>query len=105
MTAPITGAALRAVQLQRPGWGRRGYRTTDVDAFLARAADALDAVAAGRTPELAADDVRSAVFSKPPIGQRGYDEDAVDDLLDRVETALGGGPAIGTELNGRPLGG
>jgi DivIVA domain-containing protein len=102
--AAITGAALRAVLVQRPGWGRRGYRTTEVDAFLARAADALDAVAAGRAPEVRADEVHTVVFSKPPIGQRGYDEDAVDDLLDQVETALRGGPAAGIELNGRPLG-
>jgi len=99
----VTGADLRGVQLQRPGWGRRGYRTTEVDAFLARAADALDAVAAGRTPELAADDVHTVVFTKPPIGQRGYDEDAVDALLDDVERVLRGDAAGTIELNGRPL--
>ena len=100
----ITGSDLRAVQLGRPGWGRRGYRPTDVDDFLARAADALDAAAAGRTPDVTADEVRAVVFRKPPIGQRGYDEDAVDDLLDQVAAALCGGPAVGIELNGRPLG-
>ena len=68
-----------------------------------RTADALDAVAAGRAPGVTADEVHTVVFRKPPIGKRGYDEDAVDDLLDRVETALGGGPAAGIELNGRPL--
>jgi DivIVA domain-containing protein len=103
--AALTGAGLRAVQLQRPGWGRRGYRPDEVDEFLARAADALDALAAGRTPDITADEVHTVVFRKPPIGQRGYDEDAVDDLLDRVEAALGGAPATGIELNGRPLGG
>ena len=103
MTAPVTGAELRAVRLGRPGWGRRGYSPADVDAFLARAADALDAVAAGRPPEVTADEVHTVVFRKPPIGQRGYDEDAVDELLDRVESALGGGPAPGIELNGQPL--
>jgi DivIVA domain-containing protein len=41
---PLTGSGLRAVQLRRPGWGRRGSDVEQVDAFLARAADALDAV-------------------------------------------------------------
>ncbi len=31
---PVTGAALRAVRLPRPGWGRRGYDEDDVDALL-----------------------------------------------------------------------
>ena len=61
-------------------------------------------MAAGRTPDVTADEVHTVVFRKPPIGQRGYDEDAVDDLLDQVETALRGGPAVWIELNGRPLG-
>ena len=100
----MTGSALRAVVLGRPGWGRRGDSPAEVDAFLARAAAALDAVAAGRTPDVTADDVHTVVFTKPPIGRRGYDEDAVDALLDQVETVLRGGSATGIELNGRPLG-
>jgi DivIVA domain-containing protein len=102
--AAITGAALRTVVLGRPGWGRRGYSPAEVDGFLARAADALDALASGRAPDVTADDVHTVVFTKPPIGRRGYDEDAVDALLDQVESALRGAPATGIELNGRPLG-
>ena len=102
----LTGAALRDVRLGRPGWGRKGYDIAAVDAFLARAAEALDALAAGRRPGMTADDVRTVVFGKPGLGQgRGYDEDQVDDLLDAVENALRGvaPPGRGTELDGRPL--
>jgi DivIVA domain-containing protein len=72
--------------------------------FLARAADALDARAAGRMPDVTADDVHTVVFTKPPLTRgRGYDEDAVDALLHEVEAVLRGGPAVGVEQNGRPL--
>ncbi len=104
----VTGAALRATRLGRPGWGRRGYDIAQVDAFLARAADALDALAAGGVPDVTPDDVRAAVFAKPGLGRgRGYDEDEVDALLDAVEATLRGGPRDGRGgilLNGRPLG-
>ena len=100
----ITGAEVRAVQLRRAGWGKRGYAPAEVEALLVRAAQALDAVAAGRTPTTTADDVHSAVFRKPKLGAgRGYDEDQVDDLLDLIESSLrvdGSGPVM---LNGRPL--
>jgi DivIVA domain-containing protein len=103
---PITGATLRAVQLGRPGWGRKGYDIEQVDAFLSRAADALDALAGGRIPGVTADDVHQVVFAKPGLGRgRGYDEDQVDTLLDAVEAALRGDPGASAvpELNGRPL--
>jgi DivIVA domain-containing protein len=100
---PVTGAAVRAVQLGRPGWGRKGYDVEQVDAFLSRAADALDALADGRVPDLTAVDVHTVVFTKPGLGRgRGYDEDEVDALLDAVATALRGGRGV-TELNGVPL--
>ena len=101
----ITGAEIRAVQLRRPGWGKRGYAPAEVEALLVRAAEALDAVAAGRTPTMTADDVHSAVFRKPKLGAgRGYDEDQVDDLLDLIESSLrGGGGSDPVMLNGRPL--
>lgn len=102
----ITGAELRAIQLRRPGWGKRGYAPAEVDALLIRAAEALDAVAAGRTATMTADDVHHAVFRKPKLGAgRGYDEDQVDDLLDLIENSLrGGGEGSGSVmLDGRPL--
>ena len=104
----ITGAEVRAVELRRPGWGKRGYAPAEVDALLARAAEALEALAAGRTPTMTADDVHSAVFRKPPFGAgRGYDEDQVDELLDAIEHALRAGPGWPTSdtvmLNGRPI--
>ncbi|RBY94883.1 cell division protein DivIVA [Blastococcus sp. TBT05-19] len=85
----MTGAELRSVQLGRPPWGRRGYDPAEVDAFLARAAVALDALAGRRAPGMTAEDVHSVVFGKPPLGKgRGYDEDQVDELLDRIEGTL-----------------
>jgi DivIVA domain-containing protein len=102
----MTSAELHAVTIGGPGWGRKGYRPEEVDAFLARAAEALDALAADRTPSLTADEVHDVVFAKAGWGRgRGYDEDQVDDLLDAVESALRGDPAPsrGAELNGRPL--
>ena len=104
---PVTGTELRATQLGRPGWGRKGYEPSEVDAFLARAAEALDALADGRDPGLTADDVHAVVFTKPGFGRgKGYDEDEVDALLDDVESTLRGGTGSGPgvpELNGVPL--
>lgn len=89
MSVPITADELRAVELGRPAWGKRGYSVEDVDTFLARAADALTALTLRRAPQLTADEVHDVVFRKPPMGRgRGYDEDQVDDLLDRIERAL-----------------
>jgi DivIVA domain-containing protein len=104
----ITAADLRSIELRRPGWGKKGYAPAEVDAFLARAADALDAVAAERTPELTAAQVHQVVFRKPRFGGgRGYDEGQVDDLLDAIEHALRSGPARpatgAIELDGRPI--
>ena len=85
----LTAAALRAPRFGAPGWGKRGYDRAEVDAFLARVATALDAVAAGRMPAVTADQVHSVVFAKPGFGRgRGYDEDEVDRLLESVEGAL-----------------
>ena len=100
----LTSTDLRAVTLGRPGWGRKGYRPEEVDAFLIRAAEALDALAMRRVPSLTADEVREVVFRRPGFGKgRGYDEDQVDELLDAVESALRADPAR-TQLDGRPLG-
>ena len=82
------------------------YRPEEVDACLARAAEALDALAADRTPSLTADEVHDVVFTKAGWGRgRGYDENQVDDLMDAVESTLRGdaAPSRGTELNGLPF--
>jgi DivIVA domain-containing protein len=104
----ITAAEVRAVQLRRPPWGKRGYAPAEVDAFLVRAADALEALAAGRTAAVTADEVHRVVFRKPPFGAgRGYDEDSVDQLLDSIEHTLRAGPGQPKPdtvmLNGRPI--
>ena len=101
--AGITAAELRAVTIGRPPIGKRGYHPEQVDAFLVRAAEALEARAAGRVPGLTADEVRAVVFTKPPFRSRGHDEDQVDDLLDAVEAALRGTAQSGIELNGQPF--
>jgi DivIVA domain-containing protein len=103
---PLTATDLRAAQLGRPGWGRRGYDPDQVDAFLARAADALDALADGRVAVVTPDEVHSVLFGKPGLGRgKGYDEDEVDALLDSLESTLRGGSGARAvpELNGRPL--
>jgi DivIVA domain-containing protein len=102
--AGLTAAQLRATELGRPPIGRRGYRPEEVDEFLARAAEALEARAAGRVPAMTPDDVHDVVFGKPGFrAGRGYDEDQVDQLLDAVEAALRGTAAQGIELNGQPF--
>ena len=89
MVAALTADELRAVQLRRPGWGRKGYATEEVDAFLARAVDALAAADARRTPQLSAGEVRDVLFRRQSWGRsRGYDEDHVDELLERLEHTL-----------------
>ncbi|MGY2129235.1 DivIVA domain-containing protein [Blastococcus sp. SYSU DS0617] len=85
----MTADELRAVQLGRPGWGRKGYSTVEVEAFLRRAVEALTALALRRAPQLTADEVRDVRFRTEPFGRgRGYDEDQVDALLDRLEHTL-----------------
>jgi len=102
--ARLSGDDVRAVAFGRPGFGKRGYAPDEVDAFLDRAAAALDAVAAGRPAGMSADDVHQVVFRKPPVGKRGYAEAAVDDFLDLLAASLpGAGGAGGIELDGRPL--
>ena len=102
----MTGGDLRGATIGRPSWGKRGYRTEDVDAFLVLAAEALDAVVPGHRPGLSTADVRDVVFRKPPLrGGRGYDQDEVDDLLDAVAAALpdASTPARPIEPDGRPF--
>ncbi|SDP47197.1 DivIVA domain-containing protein [Klenkia soli] len=102
--ARLTGDDVRAVAFGQPGWGKRGYAPDEVDAFLDRAAAALDALAAGHPPGMDAADVQQVVFRKPPIGKRGYAEAAVDDFLDQLAASMpGAGGTTGIELNGAPL--
>jgi DivIVA domain-containing protein len=75
-----TGEDLLDVKLSKAS---NGYDRVEVDAFLARAASALD----GRT-RMTASEVRNTRFSTTSGLRRGYRVQAVDDLLDTLEQEL-----------------
>ena len=86
--ATLTGAELRVrvAAISRTKY-REGYDIAQVEAFTEQAAAALDAVAAGHTGPIVADDVLRARFQATKF-REGYDQDEVDDLLDVVVNAL-----------------
>ncbi len=104
--AVITGETLRTARLAGTSWGVSGYAATEVDAFLDRAAVALDELAAGRAPGMTAEDVSAVRFSVTRFRSgAGYAMGPVDDLLDEVAVRLRAAaprPTGGTLLNGRP---
>jgi DivIVA domain-containing protein len=59
----------------------------EVDAFLDRAARALDERRNGQPQSLTPDDVLAARFHTT-TSREGYDQDEIDDLLDEVVEAL-----------------
>ncbi|GGP59625.1 DivIVA domain-containing protein [Saccharothrix coeruleofusca] len=79
-TALRSGADLLAVKLPRAS---SGYDRTEVDAFLTRAAAALEGQ--GR---MSANEVRHTRFSTTSGLRRGYQVRAVDALLDELEQEL-----------------
>jgi DivIVA domain-containing protein len=79
----LTAQDLRYATFGKPPWGKRGYNTDEVDAFLQLAAGRLDGYG-----NLSVDDVHAVSFSKPPIGKRGYSEDEVDDFLEQLEATI-----------------
>ncbi|MFC9994378.1 DivIVA domain-containing protein [Nocardia sp. NPDC127526] len=81
----LTADDVHDVAFRKPPFGVRGYRESDVDAFL----DRVEATLRG-ADHLTAADVREAAFRRPPFGQRGYDETEVDAFLDVVERTLAG---------------
>jgi DivIVA domain-containing protein len=81
MPMPWTGEQLRQLRFRKPPIGKRGYRSEDVDAFLARVAAAFDRTGVA----VRGSEVHGAAFTKPPIGKRGYDEAEVDAVLDGLE--------------------
>lgn len=88
----LTAAELRSTHLAPARRFAEGYAADEVDAFLARAADALDHRGTDGG-DLSAEDVVEATFT--PTRRGGYDQESVDDLLDRVVVALGGVPPTG----------
>jgi DivIVA domain-containing protein len=80
----LSGAALRerASAVPRTKF-REGYDIDQVDAFVERAAAALDGTGAAVAPA----DVLNARFKATKFAE-GYDQDAVDDLLDQVVLSL-----------------
>lgn len=90
-TGPASGAALTGATLRARAAAihhtkfREGYDIPEVDAFLKRAAAALDGTGTGAA--LTAADVLNVKFH-PTKFREGYDQDVVDDLLDEVVLAL-----------------
>lgn len=78
------GALLRAqvASIHRTKF-REGYDIAEVDAFVERAAAALD----GTGPALTPSEVLNEKFHATTF-REGYDQDAVDDLLDQVVLSL-----------------
>jgi len=85
---PVTAAEVRAARFQATKF-REGYDQDEIDAFMTRAAEALEAKASGRpwTHLLTRDGVLNAKFQATKF-REGYDQDQVDDLLDRVVASL-----------------
>jgi DivIVA domain-containing protein len=88
---PFNVDDLTNVAFDKPPFGRRGYRESEVDAFLDRVERTLRAKqdqTDGPTDVVTAVDVHHVTFHKSGFGERGYDEREVDDLLDAIETEL-----------------
>jgi DivIVA domain-containing protein len=81
-TSLTTGTELLAVVLRK---SRRGYDPVEVDAFLTRAAAALDGRLAMR-----AEEVYRTRFTQTTGLRQGYRTDQVDELLDELERELRG---------------
>jgi DivIVA domain-containing protein len=82
---------LANVTFDKPSFGKRGYRESEVDSFVDRVARTLQALRDGvATPadDVTPVDVHHVTFHKSGFGERGYDEQQVDDLLDEVELEL-----------------
>jgi DivIVA domain-containing protein len=81
---PISGYHLRQTAIKKllPG---HGYDMPSVDAFVDRAANALDGFGSPITP----DEVHNVAFPPVKRWQRGYDEVEVDALLERIVAELG----------------
>ena len=82
---------LANVAFDKPSFGKRGYRESEVDSYLERIERTLTAQRAGL--DLPADaitsaDVHHVTFHKSGFSERGYDEREVDDFLDAVEAEL-----------------
>jgi len=83
----IDSATLRA-SVPAPTRRGSGYVTEDVDAFVDRAARALDDRRRGAVPDLTAHEVRTVRFRAAGWRAERYDHATIDALLDRVEAAL-----------------
>ena len=82
----LDSAQVRAVRFQATKL-REGYAQDEVDAFLERAAIALDEHGRGGPLSLTADAVLQQKFRATKF-KEGYDQDEVDDFLDRVVVSL-----------------
>ena len=80
---PISGYHVRQTDLKKLPFGH-GYDTSAVDAFVDRAASALDGFGSPITP----DEVDNTRFPPAKRWQRGYLETEVDALLGRIDAEL-----------------
>jgi DivIVA domain-containing protein len=93
---PVTAAEVRAVGFQVTKF-REGYDKDQVDAFMTRAVEALEAKESGRTWThiVTADAILKEKFQATKF-REGYDQDQVDLLLDRVVASLRSDGAAGS---------
>jgi len=88
---PFNLEDLANVAFDKPSFGKRGYRETEVDTFLDRIERTLQSKRDGseQPPDAVTSvDVHHVSFHKSGFGERGYDEREVDDFLDAVEAEL-----------------
>lgn len=94
LEAPAAESVIDAVTLwaalPAPTRHGPGYASDEVDAFVERAARALEDRGRGVVPELTPHEVRTVRFRSAGWRAERYDHETVDALLDRVEAALAG---------------
>lgn len=79
---PLTSIDIRGVRFERSFWG---YSQHEVDRFLRRAAEALEAAESGSPPAMTPEDVERVTFGGSLIG---YAEGQVDVFLEELAAAL-----------------
>ena len=99
MAPKSSGLEPEAVRSKTFAIALRGYELEEIDAFLQRAADALEALSSsvetGAAPGLSAESVTATEFT---IGWRGADREEVDRFMVELATELSRPETEGPEL-------